>query len=153
MSHQVGNTFGPEGKLTGTYTPTLTGSSVEGTVTLYSTPTAYNKIHYTRIGDLVYIHGLLKVNAVTVQPEGLLKISLPYTIATGAEYCTAINVVALGMDASVATSVVAYAEEAEKFMYVFRFVTGSSATDFAEYINVDTVFRISGSYVAGSYFG
>lgn len=141
--------LGPPGYVTSYWLPTLAGAGTAGTITPYE---AYSTLHYQRTNNTVHISGALKIETVADSPTGYLKISLPYTVANATRYSAVIAVSALGMDAGAATAIDAYAEKGEKFFYVHAFSAGAAVAQFAELINVDTVFRISGTYVAKSDF-
>lgn len=65
---------------TGTFTPTLVGSTIAGTFTYDATNTAGT---YTRIGNRVLFSGRVRITAIAVAPTGDLRITgLPFTSTT-----------------------------------------------------------------------
>lgn len=77
---------------TGSWTPTLVGSTIAGTFTYDATNTGGS---YTQIGNLVYIRGRIRITAVATAPTGNLTIKgLPTTSAnTGRNLAGGVTIV------------------------------------------------------------
>lgn len=135
---------------TGTWTPTVTGSSTAGTITLAS---GFNTGYYKREGDLVYVSGILKIGTVADSPAGLLKISLPYTVATGNQYSAGIAISLTSIDSGYEAAGVdmffAYADPTNKFITV-NGINNGAYVSIAEFFTANALIRFSGSYIAKS---
>ena len=83
--------FSATGTGTGTSTSELLDDYEEGTYTAILTPTTgsitlqYDQLKYTKIGRLVTVMGLLRVDSVS-SPIGDTTLNLPFTISTGSNY-------------------------------------------------------------------
>jgi hypothetical protein len=144
----TGTKYGHAEKIiTGTWTPTLVGLTTAGTFALAA---SYNTGYYKRVGDVVYISGLLKVGSVSGSPAGSLSISLPYTVATGAQYSAGIALASTTLAAGISTyHIFAYAEATNKYITVHG-VNAGAYVSIAEFFTADALIRFSGSYVAKS---
>jgi len=77
-----GNLTATQGFVTGTFTPTVLGTTVAG-VFVYDTSNTYG--HYQRIGDYVFINGRVVVSSVTTSATGNAQIGgLPFTSSEAA---------------------------------------------------------------------
>jgi len=65
----------------GTYTVTLTGQSA-GSIALYGTD---DTLAYTKVGNIVHVHGRIRLYIVNNSMSGQARISLPFTAAAGTE--------------------------------------------------------------------
>jgi hypothetical protein len=137
------NSYGSKGR-DGVWIPTLTGLDTAGTITLDA---AYDTCYYNRIGNMVYFSGLLQVDSVDGTQDGLLRISIPFTAATGAQYSAAVSIAANVFNSGPIEALMAYIETGLKYIYVYAYHDGA-AGHVANYVKAGTTIRISGTYMA-----
>ena len=63
----------------GTYNPTLTGQG-GGSISLYS---GENTLTYTKVGNIVHVHGRIRLHIVNNTMSGQARLSLPFIAASG----------------------------------------------------------------------
>ena len=64
---------------TGTYTPSLTGQS-GGSISIYSSEA---NLSYTKVGNIVHVHGRIRLHIVNNSMAGAARLSLPFTADSG----------------------------------------------------------------------
>ena len=64
---------------TGTYVPTITGQS-GGSISIYSSE---NRLSYTKVGNIVHVHGRIRLHIVNTTMSGQARLSLPFTADSG----------------------------------------------------------------------
>ena len=65
----------------GTYNPTLTGQG-GGSISIYSNE---DTLSYTKVGNIVHVHGRIRLHIVNNSMSGQARLSLPFTSASGTD--------------------------------------------------------------------
>jgi hypothetical protein len=104
-------------------TATVTAAcGTSGTITLNSGANG-DVLHYTKIGQMVFVHGFISVASVSA-PVGTLTINgLPFTVGQR----TAVTVQADSLAAGATTSIVARAAESGTAIRISKYAAGAAA--------------------------
>uniref|UniRef100_A0A6H1ZYV4 Uncharacterized protein n=1 Tax=viral metagenome TaxID=1070528 RepID=A0A6H1ZYV4_9ZZZZ len=124
-----------------TWTLTLT-CGTSGTVTLNA---SYNTGYYTKIGNRVFIHGIMIVASVS-SPVGTLLMSLPFTSNSVANCQGALAVSANGLESTAVTQLMANTSTNSNVAYLKKFAAGVSSGLSPE-IKAGAEISFCGSYI------
>jgi hypothetical protein len=128
----------------GTWTPFFVGSSTAGTFT-YVTQTGI----YRQLGDTVFFWIELSISAIPVAPTGNMRINLHTTSAAGMNYACALGAVSQLDYPAGMLELTAFVEGGQSYI-VLAYTRDNQATvayPATSFTNVDTLLRISGSYL------
>lgn len=126
-----------EGSYVTALSPTTSGS-----VTLLGTN---NTLQYTRIGRMVTVVGRLMVDSVN-SPVGALAVDLPFAVASGESFHSAVSLMVNGSNGPLAADYVGFAQAGTTQMFIYLGDGNYLQSDSAESMQPNTQINISATY-------
>lgn len=113
-----------------------------GTITIHN---SYKTGRYVKIGKMVTVIGLFRAASVS-SPVGQLMISgLPFTCGVGHKYSSATSVLAISLEVTGTTTMMAQIAEGSASIYIYHFTAGTLAVGAAD-VKAGSEFIISATY-------